>query len=102
MAHNRSLRRILHDVLTSPASQFTAHFLEVDCGGPVCARGRVYQVAGLVGVYRPETVAEMVRRLRCSVCGGGVVRVTLWSDPPARRTLRTRRLVLVGSEATEG
>ena len=95
MAHNRSDRKIISDVLASPAAQFSSWCLEVDCLGRHCARGRCYIVGDLVGVYRPDTMGELMRRLRCGMCKSMPAHVVLWSDLPAQRTTRTRRVALV-------
>ncbi len=42
--------------------------LVLDCAGRGCPGTRAYYVAALSTVYPGETVAGVIRRLRCSTC----------------------------------
>jgi hypothetical protein len=68
MGHNISSRKRSSLVMTSPLADFRGWNLEIDCGGPQCARGRTYDVGGLAGVYKDRTVAGALHRMRCSSC----------------------------------
>jgi hypothetical protein len=96
MAHTRSHSSIVSDIMDAPAHWHKSAFLELDCNGPRCARGRVYQMAGLLGVYRPETMRELVHRLRCSNCQAKQSLVILWKDMPSGERLGAH-LILVGA-----
>jgi hypothetical protein len=58
--------------------------LAINCGTPTCTRGRRYLMADLARLWAEETVAGLLRRMVCQVCGGGVVEAQLIRQWPMR------------------
>jgi hypothetical protein len=68
MGHNSSNRKRSSTVMRAPLSEYADWHLVLDCAGLDCPRMRAYDVAALAGLYPDETVAGVIRRLRCSTC----------------------------------
>jgi hypothetical protein len=77
-AANASPRAQRSAVLASPLHELTGFCPEVDCLAEGCRRDRMFAVSELASFYgRNRTVAEVLRRMRCSggwwrACSGGV------------------------------
>ena len=63
----------------------------MDYGGS-CPRGRLYRVQALARAHGDRTVSDVVRRLRCQVCGAGAITVVL------SEAFERRRVPLMGPE----
>jgi len=90
-------------ILASPLHELTGFCLEVDCLNPDCRRDRVYAVSELASFYgRDRNVGEVLQRMRCSSeCGGRVAAAWLVAGPVLNKRVRSRRVALLGSEASE-
>lgn len=98
-AANATPRGQRHAVLTSAAADFIGWRLAIDCGGQLCGGERTYAVAALLALHgQPPTMAGMVRRLRCHVCGRAPVSVHLETGPELTARGRLRRIALVGPD----
>jgi hypothetical protein len=73
-AANASARGQRAAILASPLSELTGFNLTVDCLSPGCARERLFAIADLATFYGGgRTVADVLRRMRCSgACGGHI------------------------------
>ena len=95
MSANASPRAQRYAVLESPLRDFDGWLIAIDCGNPECRRDRIYSLGELAGFYGGTVkVAEVLRRLRCQDCGGGVAKATLLSNLPTGR-YRPRSLELL-------
>ena len=88
-------------ILASPLPELTGFCLAVDCLNPECRRDRMFAVTELAEFYgRQRTVAEVLRRMRCSDgCGGRVAAAWLVTGPILDTRVRPRRVALLGPEA---
>jgi hypothetical protein len=100
-AANASARGQRAAILASPLHELTGFPLAVDCLTPECRRDRMFAVTELVEFYgRQRTVAEVLRRIRCSDgCGGRVAAAWLVTGPILSIRVRPRRVALLGPEA---
>ena len=86
MSHNISHRQQRDRLLASPLDQWTGAQLMLDCGHPLCARGRRYLVRDLSGVYRGLTVGQALLRMRCATCKSAPEKAAmLWPHADPRR-----------------
>jgi hypothetical protein len=102
-AANASPRGQRVAILASPLHELTGFCLAVDCLHPVCRRDRMFAVTELAEFYgRQRTVAEVLRRMRCSDgCGGRVAAAWLVTGPILNTRVGPRRVALLGPEARE-
>jgi hypothetical protein len=84
MGHNVSPRKALARVLASPVAEWRGWHLAIDCGTPSCTRGRRYRMDDLAEFWPEETIAALLRRLVCQVCGRGVLEARLVRERPMR------------------
>ena len=100
-AANASARGQRVAILASPLHELTGFCLAVDCLNPECRRDRMFAVTELAEFYgRQRTVAEVLRRMRCSDgCGGRVAAAWLVTGPILDARVRPRRVALLGPEA---
>ena len=89
MGHNVSRRQQRDRLLASPLAQWHPAQLMLDCGHPLCARGRRYLVRDLSGVYPGLSVGDALRRMRCATCKRTPDKAAmLWPHPDMRRPPR--------------
>jgi hypothetical protein len=102
-AANASARGQRSAILASPLHELTGFYLAVDCAEPGCRGERTFAVAELAAFYKGErTVAEVLRRMRCSGgCGGRVAAAWLVTGPILNARVRPRRVPLLGLEARD-
>jgi hypothetical protein len=102
-AANASARGQRVAILASPLHQLTGFCLAVDCLTLECRRNRIFAVTELAEFYgRQSTIAEVLRRMRCSDgCGGRVAAAWLVSGPILNARVRPRRVALMGPEARQ-
>jgi len=102
-AANASPRGQRVAILASPLHELTGFCLAVDCLNLECRRDRMFAVTELAefcGCQR--TVAEVLRRMRCSDgCAGRVAAAWLVTGPILNARVRPRRVPLLGPEARE-
>ena len=102
-AANASARGQRVAILASPLTELTGFCLAVDCLTPGCAGERTFALTELASFYGEQTtVAEVLRRMRCSgACGGRVGAAWLATGPVLNMRVRPRRMPLWGPEARE-
>jgi hypothetical protein len=84
MGHTVSARRQHQRLLASPVAEWRDWQLAIDCGTPTCTRGRRYLMADLARFWPEETIAGLLRRMACQVCGGSVKEARLIRQRPMR------------------
>ena len=98
-AANASARALRAAALSSPAAEFASFRLVIDCGASACDGERIYPVANLLRTDgQQQTLARLVGRLRCQVCGRPPVMVVLETGPEVATRGRMHRLSLRGPE----
>jgi hypothetical protein len=99
-AANVSPRRLRAEVLSSPLTDFRGYRLAVDCATQSCDGERIHTIVNLIRIHRrqPQTVDDLVARLRCCVCGRPPAVVILETGPDVATRGRMRRLSLRGRE----
>ena len=99
-AANASPRGLRAEVLSSPTADFRSYRLAVDCLTQSCGGERIYSIANLIRIHRrqPQTVDDLVARLRCHVCGAPPSVVILETGPELATRGRMHRLSLRGPE----
>jgi hypothetical protein len=103
-ATNASPRGQRVAILASPLRELTGFCLVVDCLGPRCERERTFPISELADFYgRGRTIAEVLRRMRCSdeACGRRVAAAWLTTGPILNARVRPRRVALLGPDARE-
>ncbi|HYE70108.1 MAG TPA: hypothetical protein VD932_01120 [Aquabacterium sp.] len=93
MAANLSARKLQIDALSAEAADYAHCFLTVDCGAELCERGRTYPVGGLAGVYPGLKLGEILKRMRCTACGGALISARLLTARPGQKHARWVELV---------
>jgi hypothetical protein len=82
-------------------ANLSTHYLEVDCLGAHCRRGRTFQVVSVAECLpRGTTFQAFIRRLRCQTCGKQVHSAVLIGLVGVRRP-QPVRLGLLGPEARD-
>ena len=73
-AANASPRGQRAAIMASPLPQLTGFYLRVDCRSAGCRGPRAFAISDLAAFYQTHTVAEVLRRMRCTDgCGGRVL-----------------------------
>ncbi|MGI4976815.1 MAG: hypothetical protein ACRYG6_07715 [Janthinobacterium lividum] len=93
MAANLSARRRATLVLAAPALHLAGAFLRITCR---CGRTSWLHARDLVVSSRGVTLAEGIRRLRCSDCGSAAMQVVLAPRYPSQRGDERGMLVVWG------